>query len=157
PRRSSAGTDGVPSGRDRIRALRPFHPPPCSLSESRDRVEPCPRGTNVNRSHDIGLVALLIAAALIANCPPAVGAGADATHPPEDVWPHAKLADTLAAKGDLDGAIGEYRKALGIDPDNVPVHGNLANALARKGDFDGAIQEYRRMLGLGVTGDAAAL
>jgi tetratricopeptide (TPR) repeat protein len=54
----------------------------------------------------------------------------------------------LFEKGDFDGAIAEYRRALEFKPDEAIFHNNLANALSRKGDLDGAILEYRRAIEL---------
>ena len=43
----------------------------------------------------------------------------------------------MAAKGDWDGAIFEYRQALRLQPDSVVAHSNLGYALASKGDLAG--------------------
>jgi tetratricopeptide (TPR) repeat protein len=52
----------------------------------------------------------------------------------------------LFAKGDLDGAIAEYRQAIHLKPDDPDAHNNLGRALGVKGDLDGAIAEYRQAL-----------
>ena len=54
---------------------------------------------------------------------------------------HANLAAALGGKGDWDGAIAEYRKAVSLNPKSDVAHANLAAALARKGDSNGAIAE----------------
>jgi Flp pilus assembly protein TadD len=54
----------------------------------------------------------------------------------------------LFSKGDVDGAIVEYREATRLKPDFADAHGLLALALEQEGDFDGAIGEYRQMVRL---------
>jgi Flp pilus assembly protein TadD len=56
--------------------------------------------------------------------------------------------NALAQKGDLDGAIREYRAALNLNPNIAVVHNALGGALAQKGDLDGAIREFREALSL---------
>jgi eukaryotic-like serine/threonine-protein kinase len=67
---------------------------------------------------------------------------------PNSPGAHLNLGVTLRAKGDLDGAIAEYRIALRLDPRDSQVHTNLGNALDDKGDLDGAIAEYRTAIRL---------
>ncbi len=62
--------------------------------------------------------------------------------------------DALLMKGDVDGAIREYREALRIHPNFAHAHNGLGLALDKKDDVDGAIREYREALRLGAT-DAA--
>jgi Flp pilus assembly protein TadD len=54
----------------------------------------------------------------------------------------------LKAKGDLDGAIAEFRTALRLNPNHVAAHTNLGNALVVQGDFNEALDEYRTALRL---------
>src|SRR5215813_10214792 len=54
----------------------------------------------------------------------------------------------LYGKGDLAGAIAEYRTALRLDPNFVAAHFNLGHALLKNGDVEGAIAEYRTALRL---------
>jgi tetratricopeptide (TPR) repeat protein len=56
------------------------------------------------------------------------------------------LGQFLVAEGQLDEAIGHYRKALKIDPDYVYARYNLAFALARQGHLDEAIVHYQKGL-----------
>src|SRR5262249_53954365 len=50
----------------------------------------------------------------------------------------------LNEKGDLDGAIAEFRKATDLDPNVGGFHLNLGVALQKKGKLDEAIDEYRK-------------
>ena len=50
---------------------------------------------------------------------------------------HLNLGITLELKGDLDGAIAEYRQALRLKPDFPGAKNNLAIALRLKGGVDG--------------------
>ena len=50
------------------------------------------------------------------------------------------------SKGDLDGAIQNYREALKLNPDFPEAMYNLGVALQAKGDLDGAIAQYRAVL-----------
>jgi tetratricopeptide (TPR) repeat protein len=49
-------------------------------------------------------------------------------------------------RGDVNGAIEEYRKALAINPELVEARANLGAALAAAGQFDAAIAEDERAL-----------
>jgi tetratricopeptide (TPR) repeat protein len=57
----------------------------------------------------------------------------------------------LSDKGDRAGAIGEYQKAIGLDPNLAPAHFELGLALADKGDLDQAAAEFREATALGLT------
>jgi tetratricopeptide (TPR) repeat protein len=59
---------------------------------------------------------------------------------------HNGLATALRDKGDVDGAIAEYRKALALNPYYGESFVNLGVALALKGDLDGAIAQYQQAL-----------
>lgn len=54
----------------------------------------------------------------------------------------------LANKGDFDGAITEYRKALLLNPGSFEAHGNLAAVLFHEGDLKGSIHEWRQAIRL---------
>jgi tetratricopeptide (TPR) repeat protein len=54
----------------------------------------------------------------------------------------------LTAKGDLDGAIAEFRDAIRIKPDDAAAHQNLGVALRDKRQLDEAIAEYREAIRL---------
>ena len=61
---------------------------------------------------------------------------------------YASAQVLLVEKRDADGAIGEFRQALSLDPYTWFPHNDYANAIAAKGDWDGAIFEYRQALRL---------
>ena len=61
---------------------------------------------------------------------------------------HFLRGNALDGKGDVDGAIAEYREALRLKPDFAEAHYNLGIALNHKGDWDGAMAEYREALHL---------
>ena len=63
-------------------------------------------------------------------------------------WRTSTSASRSRNKGDLDGAIAEYREALRLNPNDDEAHFNLGVALGKKGDWDGAIAEYREALRL---------
>jgi eukaryotic-like serine/threonine-protein kinase len=58
------------------------------------------------------------------------------------------LGMALADKGDLDGAIAEYRAAIRLDSTYAVAHHNLGTALGRTGDADGAAAACREALWL---------
>jgi tetratricopeptide (TPR) repeat protein len=58
---------------------------------------------------------------------------------PGDAAAHYNLGVALSNKGDLDGAIAEWREALRLNPNYGDAHYNLGVALWHKGDWDGAI------------------
>ena len=61
---------------------------------------------------------------------------------------HFRRGWELNEKGDLDGAVVEYRAALQLNPNAAEAHYNLGLVLKRKGDLDGAVVEYRAALQL---------
>jgi hypothetical protein len=62
------------------------------------------------------------------------------------VLQHNDRGLALKAKGDIEGAIREYRLALEVDPGDATTHYNLGNALSDNGDLDAAIRSYRQAL-----------
>jgi tetratricopeptide (TPR) repeat protein len=56
------------------------------------------------------------------------------------------LGNALLQKGEVDGAIAHYQKAMQINPDNAEAHNNLSFALLQKGKVDEAIAQCRRAL-----------
>ena len=64
-----------------------------------------------------------------------------------DCWAaECNLGVALAARGQLDGAISHYQKALAINPGSVMIYNNLGTALATCGRFDEAIAQYQKAL-----------
>ena len=70
---------------------------------------------------------------------------------------HYNVAALLFRKGDLDGAIAQYEKALNVRSDDREthyhlsrglLHAGLGRALAQKGQFDEAIAHYRKAVEL---------
>jgi len=66
----------------------------------------------------------------------------DTTVHPDQAMPHCDLGSALKAKGDLEGAIAEYRAALRLDPDNAVAHFDLGRVLWAKGDREAAFEEF---------------
>jgi Flp pilus assembly protein TadD len=58
---------------------------------------------------------------------------------PNNEWARANLGNAILSKGDVDGAIAEYREALRLNPKNESAHYNLGVAPGNKGDWGGAI------------------
>jgi protein O-mannosyl-transferase len=56
------------------------------------------------------------------------------------------LGNAFFKKGQIDGAIDQYQKALEINPNYVEARGNLGLALLQKGQMDDAIAEYEEAL-----------
>jgi regulation of enolase protein 1 (concanavalin A-like superfamily) len=61
---------------------------------------------------------------------------------------HVNLGVLLRENDDLDGAIAEYRAAIGLDPKLIGAHKKSALALADKDDCDGASAVFRQILAL---------
>ena len=59
---------------------------------------------------------------------------------------HNNLGNILAARGDIDAAIGHYRTAMAIKPDYAEPPNNLGNIAADRGHLDEAIAYYRQSL-----------
>ena len=59
-------------------------------------------------------------------------------------------AEFLAAKGNIDGAIQQYRQALEIDPNSVEALAKLANALVSKGQLDEVTNHFALSLGAAI-------
>jgi tetratricopeptide (TPR) repeat protein len=51
-------------------------------------------------------------------------------------------------KGDIDGAIADYTRALKLDPKNPLIYRNRGYLKHKKGDLDGAIEDYNSALEL---------
>ena len=70
-------------------------------------------------------------------------------------WQGANLAPAYSnrgkakhAKGDLDGAIADFNRALELDPRHASVYYNRGIAKGRMGDLDGAITDFNHAIEL---------
>src|SRR5262245_33576902 len=70
------------------------------------------------------------------------------TAPTQPAADHVKRGLELYRNHDTEGAIGEYRSALRLDPSNATAHFDLALALQAGGDLQGSIAELRETLRL---------
>ena len=61
-------------------------------------------------------------------------------------WVHLVLASQHQRKGDMDGAILEYREALRLEPGNGQAHYALGSALLEQRQFPAAAAEFREAL-----------
>ena len=59
---------------------------------------------------------------------------------------HDNLAQALALRGDFDGAIEQFHKALAINPNDVSAHNNLGNVLLAHRQIGAARVEYQQAL-----------
>jgi tetratricopeptide (TPR) repeat protein len=67
---------------------------------------------------------------------------------PDSPGARVNLGIALGRKGDLDGAMAEFREAIRLKEDYAEAHVNLGNALLGKGQLDEAIAEYREAIRL---------
>lgn len=65
---------------------------------------------------------------------------------PNSWMAHDNVGMALAARGDLTGAIAQYRESIRLRPDYPEPHNNLGNALARQGRWAEAEEEYAEAL-----------
>jgi eukaryotic-like serine/threonine-protein kinase len=56
---------------------------------------------------------------------------------------HNLLGIALSDRGDVDGAIAEYKEAIRLQPGYGPAHHNLGSALSKNGDRAGAVAAYK--------------
>jgi tetratricopeptide (TPR) repeat protein len=76
--------------------------------------------------------------------PRQVGVGRSAQAKPNDAKAHLDRGIALYQKGDLDGAIAEYREAIRLKPVLADAHYNFGLALEAKGEKQAALEEYRK-------------
>ncbi len=91
----------------------------------------------------VGLLALALLVSTAAGAAPQSRPGGTG-----DAKAHFDRGIALVEKGDLDGAIGEYREVIRLKPDFADAHNNLGAALNQKGDLDEAIAESRAAIRL---------
>lgn len=68
--------------------------------------------------------------------------------PAEWAEAHASLGEALVAKGRIDDAIMEYRRAIELNPELAGAHINLGLILADQGQHDEAIAEYHKAISI---------
>jgi tetratricopeptide (TPR) repeat protein len=61
---------------------------------------------------------------------------------------HNNLGMAFMPEGKVNDAIGEYQKALAIEPNYTLVHFNLGAAYGQNGDWDKAIEQYQKTIDL---------
>ena len=67
---------------------------------------------------------------------------------PESAKTYALLGLAHAQRGDVAGAIGEFRRAIELDPADAPSHWHLGAALAQQGSLDEAVVHLSRSVAL---------
>ena len=67
---------------------------------------------------------------------------------------HYQLGMCLQARGRLDEAMAEFRRAIELDPKGAPAHHQLGMCWQAKGQLDEAMAEYRRAIELDPKGGA---
>src|ERR1019366_198984 len=63
-------------------------------------------------------------------------------------WAYLNRGIAKKQKGELDGAIADYNRAIELDPRVVIGYNNRGTAKSAKGDLDGAIADYNRAIEL---------
>lgn len=61
---------------------------------------------------------------------------------------HNNLGSALLQKGEMDGAIVQFKDALTVDPDDAAAYYNLGNALLQNGKADEAIAQFQAVVKL---------
>jgi TonB family protein len=61
---------------------------------------------------------------------------------------HYKTGETLRGQNNFQGAMAEYRQAIGLRPDYVAAHFGLGIALRDSGDLENAVTEFRKVIRL---------
>jgi tetratricopeptide (TPR) repeat protein len=67
---------------------------------------------------------------------------------PRNTRAHLNFGCALFAKGDLDGAILHFQKALEVNPNDPDTHNNLGAVLMQRGRVDDAIAQYEQAVNL---------
>jgi tetratricopeptide (TPR) repeat protein len=84
------------------------------------------------------------------NIPEFVNIGAEKIEkldvPAADYYRHSDNARDLAQKGDAEGAIGEWRKALALSPEDDKAHNALGILLTETGKYREAIEQFQKAL-----------
>jgi Flp pilus assembly protein TadD len=110
--------------------------------------------TNPSCRRGLAAVAPLAAALLLAGCAAAATAPDPESKPeaaaamPRDSASLIAAGDTAYRKGDLDQAIAEYVKALGVDPKSIHAFYRIARAHEALGNMETAADAYRKVVAL---------
>ena len=72
---------------------------------------------------------------------------AAAERAPEEVRAYVHMGNYLRDADDLSGAVGNFERALTLQPGNVAAANNLGNAYRLMGDWRKAVEVYERLLG----------
>ncbi|HEY2114233.1 MAG TPA: tetratricopeptide repeat protein, partial [Candidatus Angelobacter sp.] len=106
----------------------------------------------MERSHQMRNAYYIAGLILLFSCgfarPQTNTAGQNSAQAQTEAAAHFHLAKDLEARGDLNGAIAEYREAVKLKPDDMVLHGSLGAALSKKGEVDASIAELREAVRL---------
>jgi tetratricopeptide (TPR) repeat protein len=106
------------------------------------------RGDAEGARADFAEASRIEAALISSKAPPGGDAGSAVDPHALDVQALNNEGNARASKGDFDGAIAQYTRALEIDPKMAAVYNNRGNARASKQDQVGAIADYSDALKL---------
>lgn len=67
---------------------------------------------------------------------------------PETAGEYVQRGVVRSKKGDLDGAIADYDKAIALRPDYAYAYNNRGNSYGKKGDDDAAIADFTKAISL---------
>ena len=108
-----------------------------------------PQGIPVSKRSRFLVILILIALVLFVGVIIRFGSGSKVTLAPrEDAIAYYNRGNAKDDKGDLDGAIADYNRAIELDPKLAIAYNNRGNAEKAKGDLSGAIADYNRAIEL---------
>src|ERR1043166_1930531 len=103
------------------------------------------QGILVSNRSRFPVILILIALVLFVGVGIRFGSGLkDKLAPREDANAYNNRGNAKDAKGDLDGAIADYDRAIELDPKYASAYYNRGDAKDDKGDLDGAIADFKR-------------
>ena len=107
------------------------------------------QGIPVSKRSRFLVILILIALVLFVGVIIRFGSGSKVTLAPrEDASAYYNRGNAKDDKGDLDGAIADYNRAIELDPKLAIAYNNRGNAEKAKGDLSGAIADYNRAIEL---------